>query len=146
MIKSSAGFHTEAAQKPPSAMLTPRARCPAPKRSCNVVSAAHDAQMRPSPELVTAYKAGVKALFDARSTTYGADREFHAPLVRRIVDLAPLRPGQAVLDIGTGTGEAALAVAAIVGSSGSVVGLDISSGMVDEVGILSPNKCPILIM
>lgn len=125
-------------------MLTPR--YPAPRRTCTVVSAAHDAQMRPSPELVTTYKAGVKALFDARSTTYGADREFHAPLVRRIVDLAPLRPGQAVLDMGTGTGEAALAAAAIVGASGSVIGLDISSGMVDEVGYLSPHKCTLLIM
>ena len=56
-------------------------------------------------------------------------RRFSAPLARRMVALAALSPGHAVLDLGTGTGLAAMAAAAAVGDGGSVVGLDLSDGM-----------------
>ena len=56
-------------------------------------------------------------------------RRFSAPLARRMVALAGVRPGHAVLDLGTGTGIAALEAAEAVGPAGSVVGLDLSDGM-----------------
>ena len=51
------------------------------------------------------------------------------PLADRAVELADLRPGQRVLDVGTGTGLAALRAADAVGPAGSVVGIDLSNGM-----------------
>lgn len=69
-------------------------------------------------------------------------RRFSTPLARRMVALAGLRPGHAVLDLGTGTGVAAMAAAEAVGVDGSVVGLDLSDGMLavaradaDRVGL-----------
>ncbi len=56
-------------------------------------------------------------------------RRFSTPLAQRMVALAEIAPGHAVLDLGTGTGVAALSAAATVGAAGSVVGLDLSDGM-----------------
>ncbi len=47
----------------------------------------------------------------------------------RIFSLAKLREGLTVLDIGTGTGLAALQAATIVGKTGKVLGIDLSEGM-----------------
>jgi SAM-dependent methyltransferase len=47
----------------------------------------------------------------------------------RLVQLAALKPGDRVLDIATGTGEPAVTAARVVGSSGRVVGVDQSPGM-----------------
>jgi SAM-dependent methyltransferase len=43
-----------------------------------------------------------------------------------------LRPGERLLDVGCGLGDAALALAAELGSTGEVVGIDASEAMVDE--------------
>lgn len=47
----------------------------------------------------------------------------------RLIELAGVRRGQVVLDIGTGHGEPALSVASIVGPDGLVVGVDIAAEM-----------------
>ena len=44
---------------------------------------------------------------------------------------AEVRPGQRVLDVATGTGEAALMAISAVGHSGTVVGTDISPAMLE---------------
>ncbi len=56
----------------------------------------------------------------------GRERAFRERLVR----LARLEPGQAVLDIGCGTGSLAIAATRCVGPSGSVHGIDASPEMV----------------
>lgn len=56
------------------------------------------------------------------------DRRF-APVVEALVGRAALRPGEHVLDIGTGTGAVARRAAAIVGPNGGVAGMDISPEM-----------------
>ena len=58
------------------------------------------------------------------------DRRF-APVVEQVIRRADLRPGNSVLDLGTGTGAVALKVAPIVGQSGQVTGADISTDMLD---------------
>ncbi|MFC9438493.1 class I SAM-dependent methyltransferase [Nocardia sp. NPDC057030] len=53
-----------------------------------------------------------------------------APVTAALLDLAGVRPGQRVLDIGTGTGEPALSAAAVVGASGAVTGIDLAPEMI----------------
>lgn len=50
---------------------------------------------------------------------------------RLLVRLAEVRPGQSVLDFGTGLGEPALTAASMVGPTGRVVGVDLSPAMVE---------------
>lgn len=71
--------------------------------------------------------------FDRRACHYGRN-EWHRRSAERLVQLCGLRPGDCVLDAGTGTGFAALAAARAVGPTGRVVGVDISHGMLDEAG------------
>lgn len=52
-----------------------------------------------------------------------------APVTRRLLELGGVRPGQSVLDVGTGLGEPALTAAEVVGTSGRVVGVDLSPAM-----------------
>ena len=52
-----------------------------------------------------------------------------APVVENVVRRADLKPGQRVLDLGTGTGSVAMRAAALVGSAGRVTGVDISPEM-----------------
>jgi ubiquinone/menaquinone biosynthesis C-methylase UbiE len=60
--------------------------------------------------------------------TLGGERR----LREKILDLADLRPGEQVLDIGCGTGSLALLAKRRVGASGSVHGLDPSPQMLDR--------------
>lgn len=54
-----------------------------------------------------------------------------APAAERVLDLANPQPGERVLDVGCGTGIVARRVAARVGPTGSVTGLDLNSNMLD---------------
>jgi SAM-dependent methyltransferase len=56
----------------------------------------------------------------------------------RVADAAEIRPGQRVLDVACGTGVLARAVAARVGPSGAVTGLDINQGMLEVAARLDP--------
>jgi SAM-dependent methyltransferase len=61
-----------------------------------------------------------------------ADRSHARPFGQRLLDLADLRPGVNVLDIGCGTGATSAAAWERVAPGGSVVGLDISPVMLAE--------------
>lgn len=78
------------------------------------------------------YQQEVVALFDRRSATYDNDRDFHPPMARRLVEAAGLQLGWRVLDLATGTGQAAIVAAEQVGPMGLVVGIDCSAGMLDR--------------
>jgi len=52
------------------------------------------------------------------------------PLTDALIETAHIGPGQSVLDVGGGSGEPSLTIAAIVGQSGSVAYTDPSAGMV----------------
>lgn len=52
-----------------------------------------------------------------------------APFAKRLVDIAAPREGDQVLDVGCGTGVVAREVAARVGPSGAVTGIDLNPGM-----------------
>lgn len=75
------------------------------------------------------YKQQVIADFNAR-TNY--DNEFRYRATNPLIQLAQLQSGQQVLDVATGTGIVAIAAAKIVGTLGHVVGVDISTGMLNQ--------------
>jgi SAM-dependent methyltransferase len=78
-----------------------------------------------------ARKEEIAATFDLRARGY-RDSDWHRTSAARLVDLCRLKPGDRVLDAGTGTGFAALHAARQVGEHGRVVGVDISQGMLAQ--------------
>jgi ubiquinone/menaquinone biosynthesis C-methylase UbiE len=54
-----------------------------------------------------------------------------APVAARLVELACLEPGERVLDVGTGTGLVPFEIARSAPPSASVLGVDISTGMIE---------------
>lgn len=73
----------------------------------------------------------VAANFDRRAPSYDQSR-MHRWQAEQAVDLLAPAPGQRILDVATGTGLAAQAAAARLGSSGAVIGVDISAGMLRQ--------------
>ncbi|WPG97272.1 Hypothetical protein R9X50_00004600 [Acrodontium crateriforme] len=69
-------------------------------------------------------------LYDERSVRY--DKSWHPRFAKHMIELINLKPGETVLDLACGTGLVSLQAAKIVGPSGSVVGIDISSGMLAQ--------------
>jgi ubiquinone/menaquinone biosynthesis C-methylase UbiE len=63
-----------------------------------------------------------------------------APIRSDLVTVLAPRPGESVLDIGTGLGEPALSVAAAVGPSGRVTGVDLAEQMVVAARRLAAEK------
>ncbi|HEY9604617.1 MAG TPA: methyltransferase domain-containing protein [Allocoleopsis sp.] len=84
-----------------------------------------------NPIELNEYKQQIADLYSRRSLTYD-ESGWHAQFAHRLVELAQLCPGQHVLDIATGTGIVAIEAARIVGSEGRVVGVDISTGMLNQ--------------
>ncbi len=78
---------------------------------------------------INEYKQRVITDFNSR-TNY--DNQWRDRFANRLVELAKLQKGQKVLDIATGTGIVAIASAKIVGNEGKVIGVDISSGMLQQ--------------
>lgn len=57
--------------------------------------------------------------------------QMYAPLSRALIEAANIGPGQAVLDVGGGSGEPSLTIAPVVAESGSVTYTDPAAGMVN---------------
>ncbi len=72
-----------------------------------------------------------KSHFDQRSATYD-QAEIHHRVVAILAAGAAMEPGLRVLDVATGTGLLAFEAAKRVGPAGSVLGVDISGGMLAE--------------
>ena len=86
---------------------------------------------------------GVAALFNAVADDYDQSGvDFFAPIAHGLVDALAPAPGERAADLGCGRGAATILLAESVGESGSVVGLDVSDGMlahareeVDRLGL-----------
>ncbi|BAU66081.1 Methyltransferase type 11 [Stanieria sp. NIES-3757] len=77
------------------------------------------------------YKQQVIDFFDRR-TNYDREGTRHPCEAKRLLESVPIQPGQKILDLATGTGLVAIAAAQQVGDEGSVVGVDLSSGMLQQ--------------
>ncbi|HEY9802029.1 MAG TPA: class I SAM-dependent methyltransferase [Leptolyngbyaceae cyanobacterium] len=75
------------------------------------------------------YKTEVIKFFNSR-TSY--DNDYTISRALPLLDLIPLQSGQQVLDLATGTGIMAISSAEIVGSTGKVIAVDFSSGMLAQ--------------
>lgn len=72
-------------------------------------------------------------VWDRMSKLYRREIESRfAPVVDAVMRRAALRPGERVLDLGTGTGAVAAHASAAVGERGSVVAVDLSAAMLAE--------------
>jgi ubiquinone/menaquinone biosynthesis C-methylase UbiE len=80
------------------------------------------------------YKQEIADFYDRRSQTYD-DNESLVQICHRLLEYAQVDIGQTVLDIGTGTGHLAIALAQIVGDKGQVIGIDISPRMLEQARI-----------
>lgn len=85
------------------------------------------------PDMPTSHEIKQRAManFDALASEYDNLR-FTQVTAKRLIELATIPVGGRVLDIATGTGLVAMTVADIVGSSGEVIGMDISAEMIAQ--------------
>ncbi len=81
------------------------------------------------PTNLNEFKQEIMAFYDARSSY---DNDFTYRRAIPLVELAQLQPGQHILDIATGTGIIAIAASEIVGSTGKVIGVDFTPGMLAQ--------------
>ena len=77
---------------------------------------------------MTDYKQQVIDFFERR-TAYDAESDSHPRDAKRLLEYVSVRPGQTILDLATGTGLVAISAAKKVAPEGSVIGVDISPGM-----------------
>ncbi|KAF2158016.1 S-adenosyl-L-methionine-dependent methyltransferase [Myriangium duriaei CBS 260.36] len=73
-----------------------------------------------------------EASYDAGSAVY--DDSHHPAFARWMAEHANLKPAEHVLDLACGTGLATFAAADKVGPNGSVIGIDVSTGMLEQAG------------
>jgi SAM-dependent methyltransferase len=86
----------------------------------------------PSPQV--SRRASAQEVFGRRAAYYVTSAAHtDEQVLERIVQLSALAPGEDVLDVGTGTGHTALALAA---HAGTVVGLDLTPEMLAEAEVL----------
>lgn len=78
------------------------------------------------------FKQQVADIYSHRSNNYDDESDFHPRLAHRLIECVGIYNGQKILDIATGTGLVAIEAAQLVGSEGKVVGVDISTGMLDQ--------------
>ncbi|KAL8841959.1 MAG: hypothetical protein Q9176_002895 [Flavoplaca citrina] len=77
--------------------------------------------------------ATIKAIYTKRSSTYesASQSSFHFRQAQEYIQRANLQPGQSVLDLACGTGLVTIPAKQHVGSTGKVVGIDFSDGMLE---------------
>jgi ubiquinone/menaquinone biosynthesis C-methylase UbiE len=87
-----------------------------------------------APEAI-ARKQALRGVFDRAAATYGSVRYF--PLLGQwLVEMAQITRGAHVLDVACGQGAVLVPAAQRVGPEGSVIGIDLSEGMVQQAASL----------
>lgn len=68
---------------------------------------------------------------EAELTRLATQARLIDPITRRFLTSAGIRPGMRVLDVGSGAGDVAMLLAALVGPNGAVVGADTAQTAID---------------
>lgn len=76
------------------------------------------------------YREYTRTTWNDSAGAYRRLLQYMAPFREALVERAAVRPGESILDLGTGPGEPALTLAGRTGPTGSVVGVDLSEEMV----------------
>ena len=80
-------------------------------------------------EDLQAYQDIISSTYNIRSGSYD-ERMWHKKVAIRLVEELPVTEGHHVLDVATGTGTIAFHTAALIGSSGKAIGVDLSEKMI----------------
>lgn len=83
----------------------------------------------PNPEIIRSMFSKVAANYDRANSVLSVG--IHHLWRKKLVDLAQVKPGQAVLDCATGTGDLAIAFKKATGPTGSVIGTDFCADMLE---------------
>ena len=85
---------------------------------------------------MTDQREAIAGIFDRAAETYDqVGVEFFAAVGRQLVSDVGLRSGQRVLDVGCGRGAVTFAAAEAVGTTGSVLGIDLAPSMVELTAV-----------
>lgn len=76
------------------------------------------------------YKKEIAEHYTKRSNVYD-NSAWHKRIAKKLVDYTDIKVDSRILDIGTGTGMVAFYAASKLGPQGSVIGIDISRGMIE---------------
>ena len=77
------------------------------------------------------YKQKIINFFNSR-TSYDSEGRGHPENAKRLLDFVPIQPNQTILNLATGTGLVAIPVAKFLENRGSVIGVDLSQGMLAQ--------------
>ncbi|VEP16935.1 Methyltransferase type 11 (fragment) [Hyella patelloides LEGE 07179] len=77
------------------------------------------------------YKQKVINFFNGR-TAYDSEGKGHPENAKRLLEFVSVKSGQTILDLATGTGLVAIPVAKAVAPNGSLIGVDMSPGMLAQ--------------
>ena len=83
----------------------------------------------PNPEIIRSMFSKVAANYDRANSVLSVG--IHHLWRKKLVDLAQVKPGQAILDCATGTGDLAIAFKKATGPTGSVIGTDFCADMLE---------------
>ncbi|KAK4942526.1 hypothetical protein LTR28_008655 [Elasticomyces elasticus] len=82
--------------------------------------------------------ASAQRIYDKRARDY--DVSWHGSFAAHMVELVKTKSGEDVLDLACGTGLVTFNAASLVGDTGSVTGIDVSSGMLARASEKKPAK------